>query len=66
VWSLRIGVEESSLVNGPEVVEPGEIIDRSSPDVMRRDFEAHDAGVIGVVAASDSDSSMAAESGYDT
>lgn len=65
MWSLRIGVEESSLVNGSEVVGPGEIIDRSSPGLMRRGFEAHDAGVIGVVAASDSDSSMAAESWYD-
>ena len=45
--------EVASLVEVSETVEPGDVlvIDREAPRMMRRGFEAHDTGVVGVVAA---------------
>jgi hypothetical protein len=45
--------EVASLVEVSEAVEPGDVmvIDREDPGMMRRGFEAHDTGVVGVVAA---------------
>jgi hypothetical protein len=42
----------ASLVNVSEPVEPGDVlvIDRDNPGMMRKAFEAHDTGVIGIVA----------------
>ena len=42
----------ASLVDVSETVEPGDVlvIDRAFPGMMRRGFEAHDTGVVGVVA----------------
>ncbi len=43
--------EVASLVDVSEEVQPGDVlvIDRDNPGMMRKGFEAHDTGVIGVV-----------------